>query len=198
MKISKITNQIYQHYKPYEASFSLASLKNEVATLSPWQTCREIFALSFSKKNLKDLSAGTKTLTFYSDRGGCALKFLNIIESKLKIKHSEILYKKGQLYVFKINVWWYKNTLRREFLTAALKAGRKYLGRKYLIKEDYEFTLSNNQYFQKTQPAVKKFLSGNTAYTHKCNGWVNHFSGLDGKKNLSKMVRPKHGSAKIN
>jgi hypothetical protein len=184
-------------YAPTVGVFALAQkTKRGANRISKWIQCRETFSTRWNQiganvavtefdpasgklipasETIKNQHFIIPILMFVEEKQRENIaEFIAITEKKLGLKKPSVITgfanRKYQILI-QPSPWWLENEARRQFLTAALRAGEFYKSKKLStvgvltdIKDEYERALFSFSYFCKTRPAVEKFLSGHTVY----------------------------------
>jgi len=166
----------------YKGSFGILSVPDQYTqyncvNIDCVESCRESF-----HDVISDYSGVIKTQFLFShgDSYSGLIKFIDLIEKKLKLTSSQKLQFKPvrPKYCLVILSKWWNDKLRFNFLTILLRAGTRYNSN---LKDPINIALFAEPYFAMTREAVELFLSGYTKlkkqYIRNFYGWVSFFNG---------------------
>lgn len=106
------------------------------------------------------------------------IKFMNIVEDKLKIKSEFHVTNKKNIIYIKFHEFWMKQAMRKSLFTALLKTSqyfREDVAKSTGFEAEFNNAIEKIYYLKETKKALKLFLSGRTKYTGNICGWYNAF-----------------------
>lgn len=127
--------------------------------------------------------------------GDRVIKFMKIVdaasrsEEPVEVSPTNI----SNIIHIKMPKWWANNLVRRNVLTAFLRAGTYYREESGKCFED---SLNSISYLRETRPAVDLFLSGGSRIKNKksdgFNGWYNCFRNNTNPERILVKIKRKH------
>lgn len=164
------------------SNFAIVKKENEYfksTQYDPYDYCRELFTPKIKRT--------TKYIAF-----GCMKKnmkkfkeFLDILEGRLGIKRKTKVYETDRnIVVLELSYFWKQNIMRKQFFTAAIRAGLNY-------NRSFWAAIRNCRYFKTSLVAVKKFFKGFTSLKKGIGfyGWVSTFGGISKYELMKTMVK---------
>jgi hypothetical protein len=176
--------------KPFEVKYPTTyagafSKIYENGSQDSWQSCREVFAASFTRK------CETFLFSHKPNTTAAIQAFFSKIENILKLKKNRTVViptTKANISYIQVPDWWRKYLIRRSLFTILLRSGQNY---KPQI-DNFEQALYSDRYANETKEALAAFLSGNTfckrASIH--SGWRNTFSQQNANFVKGVLMRP--------
>lgn len=146
-----------------------------------WLYCREYF---------QDESAGIRRFLFCHRPNRCRriAAFIHRIESILDLKDRSEMgpTQRNNISWIRVSQWWTSTSMKRSLFTILLRCAQNYESK----TDNFEEALFSTNYSKRTEPAIRRFLDGNTRYTGKMKGWYNQFK--DGTDALAErlLVKP--------
>lgn len=126
--------------------------------------------------------------------GGCVINFMKIVDAASRSDEPvevSLTNVPGLIHV-KMPPWWANNPIRRNVLTAFLRAGTHY---KEETGECFERSLNAISYLKDTRPAVDLFLSGGSRVKNKkgegFTGWYNCFRNNENPERILVKIKRK-------
>lgn len=164
-------------------AFSKIDYKKADGTLVAleWLYCREYF---------QDESAGIRRFLFCHRPNRCRriAAFVHRVEDILELDERTEMgpTQRHNISWVKVSQWWTSTSMKRSFFTMLLRCAQNYESK----TDNFEEALFSINYSKRTEPAVRRFLEGNTRYTGKMKGWYNQFK--DGTDTLAErlLVKP--------